>query len=273
MSNPSYLEKLQDFREARDQRMKTNPHSWLALIGLFRLAEGNNPFGSGIDNKIVLPEFIQERCGSFNLENGNISLVPTFNSNITVNGMPPDAHYLRNDRDEEPDKIESGTLTMMILLRGDNYYLRVWDKNAVAVRSFTGLKYFPVNPEFKIKARFIRYDPPKAVKILDIIGTACNSHLFGEAHFTLRGIDCSLVAEEDEDELLFSFTDETRTDLTYPGGRFLTAPKPENEYVILDFNQALNWPCAFTAFATCPLPPRENHLSVCIEAGEMRYQK
>jgi uncharacterized protein (DUF1684 family) len=273
MSDPSYHEKILDFREARDKRMKTSPSSWLALIGLFHIQEGDNPFGAGSANNIVLPEFTQERCGSFYLENKNVSLFLLPNSNLMINGKSPEVRFLRSDRDEEPDRIEVGALTMMVLQRGEKYYLRVWDKDAVRLKNFTGLKYFPVNSEYQIKARFIRYDPPREIRILDIIGTEYGSHLFGEAHFTLGGNDWSLVAEEDGDELLFSFTDETHTDMTYPGGRFLTVPKPENDHVILDFNQALNWPCAYTAFATCPLPPRENHLPVRIEAGEMRYQK
>jgi uncharacterized protein (DUF1684 family) len=273
MRDSSYLEKILDFREAREKRIKTSPSSWLALIGLFHIKEGDNPFGAGSANKIILPEFIQERCGSFHLENKNVSLFPSPNSNLMINGSSPEVRFLRSDRDEEPDRIEVGSLTMMVLQRGGKYFLRVWDKNVVALKNFTGLKYFPVNPEYQIKARFIHYAPPREIRILDIIGTEYESHLFGEAHFTLGGIDCSLVAEEDGDELLFSFTDETRSDMTYPGGRFLTVPKPENECVILDFNQALNWPCAYTAFATCPLPPSENHLPIRIEAGEMRYQK
>ncbi|MBN2258351.1 MAG: DUF1684 domain-containing protein, partial [Anaerolineaceae bacterium] len=96
--------------------------------------------------------------------------------------------------------------------------------------------------------------------------------LAGEIHFTLEGVDCRLVAEDSGNELLFSFTDLTRADVTYPGGRFLTVEKPRDNRVVLDFNLAVNWPCAYTDFATCPLPPTENHLPVRIEAGEMRYR-
>jgi len=272
MNDTGYLERILSLRDERNNRMKTNPLSWFALIGLFRLEEGENPFGADSTNKIILPEFIQERCGSFNLANGNISLIPLPNSNFMINAKSLEIRFLRNDRDEEPDKIEISSLTMMILRRGENYYLRVWDKDSEAVKNFTRLKFFPVKPEYQINARFILYDPPRTIKIMDAIGTDSESHLFGEAQFALDGSDCSLVAEEAGDELLLSFTDKTSSDTTYPGGRFLTAAKPKNDCVILDFNQALNWPCAYTAFATCPLPPNANHLPVRIEAGEMRYQ-
>jgi uncharacterized protein (DUF1684 family) len=273
MTDIDYSGRILSLRSAREKRLRDNPHSWLALIGLFQLEEGDNPFGAEPSNKIRLEKCEQASCGSFYLENGKVSLIPVLNSNITINNLMPESRYLRTDHDEEPDMIQAGSLTMMILLRGQDFYLRVWDAESPEVINFTGLKYFLVKPEYQITAEFITYEPPKVIKIQDVIGTVYDGHLFGEAHFTLNGIACILVAEEDDDELLISFTDKTREDLTYPGGRFLTVKKPENDQVILDFNLALNWPCAYTAFATCPLPPPENRLSVRIEAGEMRYRE
>lgn len=272
MIDTSYIEQILRLRAARDQRMRDNPQSWLALIGLFHLEEGENPFGADDSNKVTLEKCKQACCGSFHLENGNISLLPSLNSNITINDLKPESRYLRTDRDEKPDMIQVDSLTMMVLLRGQDYYLRVWDAESQEVRSFSGLKYFPVNPDYQISAKLIIYETPKGIKIQDVIGTVYDGRLFGEAHFTLNGFTCTLVAQEDDDELIFSFTDKTREDLTYPGGRFITVKKPKNDQVILDFNLALNWPCAYTAFATCPLPPAENRLPVRIEAGEMRYK-
>jgi hypothetical protein len=272
MPDINYYERILRIRKTRDNRMKTNPYSWLALIGLFRLEEGDNEFGAGNTNKIILPEFTQERCGSIYLENAKISLFPSSDSILMINKKPAEPCFLNTDRDEDPDIIEAGSLMMMILKRGEDLYLRVWNKDSVVLKGFKGLKYFPVNHDYQIKAKFITYNPPKAIRILDVIGTECDSQLFGEAHFVLDGNDCILVAEEDGDELLFNFTDKTRDDLTYPGGRFLTTIKPVKDCVILDFNLAVNWPCAYTPFATCPLPPKENHLPVRIEAGEMRYK-
>jgi uncharacterized protein (DUF1684 family) len=273
MIDTGYIERILSLRAARDKRIKDNPQSWLALVGLFHLEEGDNPFGADASNKITLEKCVQARCGSFHLENGKISLIPLSNSNITINNLIPEHRFLHADHDEEPDMIRAGSLTMKILIRGQDYYLRVWDAESPEVKKFSGLEYFPVKPEYQITAKFIAYDPPKVIKIQDVIGTVYDGHLFGEAHFTLHGITCTLVAEEDDDELLFSFTDQTHEDSTYPGGRFMTAKKPERDQVTLDFNQALNWPCAYTAFATCPLPPSENRLSVRIEAGERRYRE
>jgi uncharacterized protein (DUF1684 family) len=78
------------------------------------------------------------------------------------------------------------------------------------------------------------------------------------------------LVERESDRLYLLFTDPTNRDETYGGGRFLYSPMPEGGVVTLDFNQAFNPPCALTPYATCPLPPAENHLSVRIEAGEKR---
>lgn len=64
------------------------------------------------------------------------------------------------------------------------------------------------------------------------------------------------------------FRDTTSGKKTYAGGRFLYADAPVNGEVTLDFNKAVNPPCAFTPFATCPLPPKQNRLAVAINAGE-----
>ena len=54
-------------------------------------------------------------------------------------------------------------------------------------------------------------------------------------------------------------------------GRFFYSPMPQNGTIVLDFNKAYNPPCAFTPFATCPLPPPQNRLAARIEAGEKKY--
>lgn len=71
----------------------------------------------------------------------------------------------------------------------------------------------------------------------------------------------------------FVFADETNGDETYGAGRFLYANKPDsNNVVILDFNKAYNPPCAFTKYATCPLPPPQNSLKVRVTAGEKKFR-
>jgi uncharacterized protein (DUF1684 family) len=68
--------------------------------------------------------------------------------------------------------------------------------------------------------------------------------------------------------LYLLFWDQTGRDTTYGAGRFLYAPLPEGDHVLLDFNQAFSPPCAFTPYSACPLAPAQNRLAVRVEAGE-----
>lgn len=263
-------ETVMQSRKERDERVKANPRHWLALAGLFMLEEGDNSFGSADANKIVLPGFSHPRSGCLHLEDGQVSLTESAEG-VLLNRQPAEPRSLKADADGDPDLVEAGSIHMMVIRRGGKAMLRVWDVEAPTLKAFKGFKYFPVNPDLCLEAAFISYDPPKTFTVIDVIGSQHESSLLGEVHFNLNGKNLVLQIEDADDEGLISFVDETRKDLTYPGGRFLTLPKPLGDTVMLDFNAALNWPCAYTAWATCPLPPKENILPTRIEAGELRY--
>ena len=267
--NKAYFQIIQSQRVDRDQRVRANPVNWLSLIGLFPLKEGENCFGGTPDAQIVLPT---ETSGMLLLRKSQISLIPMVGTDLRVNDvLPTNSSLLQTDLNGPADRIETGSLVMSVIQRGERLYLRVWDKESAVLKSFNGFHYFPIRPEYCLQAQFERFDPPRILTTLDVIGTENRTTFAGMAHFTLDGCDCTLIAEDNEGELLFSFTDETRHDSTYPGGRKLSTAKPIGNVLTLDFNQTTNWPCAYTPFATCPLPPPENRLSVRIEAGEKRY--
>ncbi len=257
-------------RKERDERVRNNPHHWLALAGLFYLEDGDNSFGSADSNKIVLPGFPHPLSGCLRLEGDQVSLTEAADG-VLLNRQKAELRTLNADTDGDPDLIEAGRIHLMVIRRGGKAMLRAWDVEAQAVKDFKGFKYFPVNPAFSLNATFIPYDPPKTFMVTDVIGSQHESAMLGEVHFKLNGQDLVLQVEDADDEGLISFVDETRKDLTYPGGRLLTLPKPLGETLTLDFNLAINWPCAYTPWATCPLPPKSNFLPVRIEAGEMRY--
>ncbi|HCS40907.1 MAG TPA: DUF1684 domain-containing protein [Anaerolineaceae bacterium] len=272
MTEKYAAETLMQSRKDRDEHVRANPRHWLALAGLFMLKEGDNSFGSADANKIVLPGFPHPYSGCLHLEDGQVSLTESAEG-VLLNRQPAEPHFLKADVDGDPDLVEAGPIHLMIIRRGGNTMLRAWDVDAQALKEFKGFKYFPVNPDYCFKAKFMPYNPPKTFTVTDVIGSQHESSLLGEVHFNLNGKNLALQIEDADDEGLISFVDETRKDLTYPGGRFLTLPKPLEDTIMLDFNAALNWPCAYTAWATCPLPPKENFLPVRIEAGEMRYHE
>lgn len=266
-----YKKMIDTERLSHQQHLIENPLSWFALIGRFPLKEGVNRFGNQDGFWIQIPKLSEFQSGSLVVESGKVFLQDTTPNHITVNGNAPGFAPLRTDIDGDPDLIEARSIAMQVINRAGKFFLRVWDRESEEVKNFSGLKFFPVNPAFKLQAQYTPYDPPLLRKRYNAIGNEFDQPYSGIARFSIDGKDCSLIAEEDGDELLFSFTDETRRDETYPGGRYVVTPKPVNGWVTLDFNLAYNWPCAYTAYATCPLPDSQNHLAVRIEAGEKRY--
>jgi uncharacterized protein len=105
------------------------------------------------------------------------------------------------------------------------------------------------------------------------------SEVPGIAEFILDGKTYRLepILEKPGDkQLFFIFRDLTSKTETYGAGRFLYTPLPDQGLaqpgdVELDFNRAENPPCAYTPYATCPLPLPQNRLQVAIPAGQQRY--
>lgn len=273
MADSAYLKSILDFRKERDDRVRENPLSWLSLIGLFPLHDGENSFGQGTGCEIDLAGMLSGQNGAFRLVDGKVELAVNADCRITVNGEAVSSGVIHTDADGIPDLIEAGRYAMRVIRRGDSTFLRVWDREAPAWKDFTGYRYYPVKPDYSVTAEFVRFESPRVMTIQNVLGDMTDAVFPGEAHFTIGDRDCILIAEDADDELLFSFTDLTRGDDTYPGGRFISVPKPESDSFQLDFNLAVNWPCAYTSFATCPLPPFENRLQVRIEAGELRYKQ
>lgn len=270
MNTDRYIDSILEQRTAREKCILANPRNWFSLIGLFLLADGENALGGTQVNAIKIPGLPGGFTATLKLHHGEIDLVEC-KSDLQVNGKPAELRSLGTDHADVADVISVGDIHIMVIQRGERFFLRAWDLQAPTARNFSGLNYFPVDPAWRITAKFSCFPQPHILPVEDIVGTRYESKFIGRATFTINGEACSLIAEEDDEELLFSFTDLTRTASTYPGGRFITTPMLENNEVVLDFNLANNWPCAYTPHATCPLPPFENHLKVCVEAGEKRY--
>ena len=158
-----------------------------------------------------------------------------------------------------------------MIQRGSRTGIRLKDASSAARRNFAGLHYFPIREAFRIKAKYTPYDQPRKIRIVNVLGDASEDLSPGYVEFDLAGKHCRLEPLLEGNLLFFIFKDKTSGRETYPAGRFLYANLPKAGRVILDFNKAINPPCAFTPFATCPLPPRQNRLGVSIEAGELRY--
>lgn len=265
-----YIEHINSLRKQREAEFESDPLSWLNLAGLFWLEEGENSFGSSPEAKISLPQFPSAHCGHFLFRDKQVSVHPT--TQMDMNGGEIEARPLFTDKDPKADLLNIGSLTMKVIVRGGDTLVRVWDREADLKKGFNGFKYYPPDPRHKITARFVRYDPPIPTIRTEGIGTEIPTYFLGQARFTLNDRECTLEAEQSGNELLFNFKDATNNDSTYGGGRRFYLPPPDGDEIILDFNLANNWPCAYTPYATCPIPPRENTLKVRVEAGELRFK-
>jgi uncharacterized protein (DUF1684 family) len=249
----------------------TSPDSWLSLIGRHRLQPGVNSIGTAEDNTIKLaagPAYL----GTVTLADGKAGFVPAPGAIVTVDGQPATATELIYHADK-PTHVEFGTANFYVMERGDGLYLRVKDRASTRLKNFPGLDYFPVDPAWQIEAQWIPFDPPHQVNITNVLGQTSPAPVPGKAVFTHDGHTIELLPiDEGSDELFFVLTDLTAGEETYEASRFLYAAKPKDGKVILDFNRMQNPPCAFTPFATCPLPPKENHLPFRVTAGEKKFR-
>ena len=249
----------------------TSGDGWLTVIGLFWLSNGANTAGSDLNSHVKLPRG-PAKAGVFDLHNGATSFRAANGVAVSVNGkLTPALVQLKSDLDGPADQLEIAGLTMSVIQRGSRFGIRLKDEASQARREFRGLRWFPVNEEYRVSARFVAYDQPRMIPITNVLGDTEPEPSPGYAEFTLDAQRLRLEPVTQDKQLFFIFRDLTAGRETYPAGRFLYASWPKNGEVELDFNKAENPPCAFTAYATCPLPPKQNHLAVRIEAGEMNY--
>lgn len=241
-----YLLHLEAWRKEQEAALRAE-RGWLSLAGLFWLKEGENRLGGPL-----------KEAGVFLLAKGKVTFRPA--------GEPP--RELKSDGSGAPDFISWGSLTFYVLQRGKRLGIRLYDSESPVRKHFTGQQWYAPDPAFRVVAPFHAYTPPKLLEITNVLGDTQPVPCPGYVTFVLAGTQCRLEAQATPDGLFFNFRDLTSGKTTYPAGRFLETEKPDKGKVILDFNKAVSPPCAFTEFATCPLPPKANYLRVAIPAGE-----
>ena len=258
-------------------------NGWLTLIGLEWLKPGDNTFGSAPGNNFVVKAPTAAYLGVVQLNDKGLELLPPhggYPKGLLVDGrLPENPQTLGSDDSEHPSKITTGTVTITIIHRSERYGLRIKDSKAPARTQFHGLRWYPPDETYRVQAKWIPYKPPHQVAIPTILGTEVKSDVPGAAEFTLDGKMLRLepiLESPDEKELFFILRDTTSTTETYGAGRFLYTPLPDHGLtepgeLVLDFNRAQNPPCAYTPYATCPLPPPQNRLPIAIPAGQQRY--
>jgi len=269
----AYRQTLERFRAERREEVN-GPDGWNTLVGLFWLEPGASRVGSDSTAPVRLPaDRSPAALGTVFVEGDSVRFDAAPGARVTVGGVPVQSLRLRTDADSAQTVLAHGTLTLRVIRRGERLALRVKDREHPARTGFAGLRYFPVDTTWRIRARFVPSERMDSVEIVNIVGMMEKQPSPGLIEFEAGGRRHTLrpVLERGSPELFVMFKDSTSSTDTYQAGRYLYVSPPDSlGRVLLDFNRSYNPPCAFTAFATCPLPPRENHLPLRVAAGELR---
>ncbi len=286
----AHLQEVEQWRQERRTSLE-QPDGWFSLVGLFWLEQPESTCGSDPSSAVRLPDSAPARAGVFRMSDGGVEFEANpdagvlVDGQVTTRGVAPEGrkrnngpegdkrNMLATDVEGEPTVIEVGSIKLYLIDRGGRIGVRVKDSQSPALLAFDGLENFAVDPQWRTEARFVPYDPPRQIAVPTVLGTIAEQPSPGAVEFELAAASHRLdVLSGGDEEYFIVFGDASNGKQTYGGGRFLSAvAADEAGRVVLDFNQAYNPPCAFTPYATCPLPPRQNRLALAVHAGEKNY--
>lgn len=268
-SSPRYADDILAARKVRETRLKS-PTGWLSVVGLHWLEEGMNSIGAAADNTIIFPSTTTETIGAYQKDGNNIFFGKVEEVEVLSNGEP----YLGGLVDVQAFTVANhGSLHWYILKRGEKYGIRLKDTMSENRMNFKGIPYYEPDKKYRFNVQVT--DTQDSMTITNVLGVQSRVKIAAYLNLYIAEELYSLAAlDEGGDNYFLIFSDETSAVETYGGGRFLYPKKPCDtceQITVLDFNLAQNPPCAFTDFATCPLPPKRNHLRFKVKAGEKTY--
>lgn len=271
--NADYVSEIKQWHNQRIKRLM-QPDSWLSLAGLFWLKEGENSFGTDAGNDIRFPDPSPPFIGRFVLDNGEVSVrinkdVQVFHENDPVHKLS-----LKSDVSGDPTILKYKSLLWYVIDRDGKMGVRLKDTKSENISHFKGIDMFPIDPAWRFKAKLDTTNAPDMLNVPTVLGTISREPCPGALVFRYAGAEYRLypVGEPGDKSYFLIFADETSGGSTYGAGRFLSIPAVDDHgETIIDFNKAYNPPCAFTPFATCPLPPKGNRLPFQVLAGEKAY--
>jgi uncharacterized protein (DUF1684 family) len=204
------------------------------------------------------------------LRDGVVTLRVTSDATaVTIDGEAVTDATLRNDYDPQGlTRVVIGAVNFHVIKRADEYGIRVRDNNNPALQTFAGRTWYPVDSRYRVTATYRAYPQPTKLDTATIVGIDIAMENPGYVEFTLDGHAVRLEAFSGTNGQIWFVFKDTNPQM-YPGGKFLYATVNPDNSVVLDFNKGYNPPCAFTPYATCPLPPKQNVLAFPIEAGEI----
>ncbi len=268
-----YQDQIQKWRKEHESGLKADD-GWLTLAGLFWLEKGKtNSVGVGKEFDIQLPGRLKPgKFGVITMEARRISLSIEPGITATVDGRKIENIELASDENGKPTIVNFGDIEINAIKRKEKTGIRIRDKKSVEREEFNGLNWFPIDQKYELIAEFEPFKQERIMLVPNVLNQAVKMKSPGIARFVLDGREFTLQpALNGDGRLFFIFRDLSSRTESYGAGRFLYTEMPENGRLKIDFNKAENPPCAYTDFATCPLPPPQNDLRVKINAGEKHY--
>lgn len=246
---------------------------WVTIAGLHFLEAGVQTAGSGPSNDIVLDAGAPAVLGRFTLESGRVRFEPDPASGARLKGSPLTAPMtLQDDIPGPADEITAGDIRLVVHESGARQSLRVWNPNGALAKGFLGFRWFDIQPDHRVVARFIPDATPRTMRVVNTFGDLDEYKTEGVVEFTLQGRTLRLRPFTTRPKrFYFVFKDASSGVETYDAARFVYSDLRDDGTTILDFNQAYNPPCSFNPYTTCPIPLPENRLPVKVLAGERAY--
>lgn len=251
-----FVHRWQQWKVAREREL-AHPYGWLALVSLDWLS------GTPQEYPGVPGRWWQDRDAAYLDPDG---------ADLTVDSEPvTGVHRFELVNSGAGIRVATGDVEIEVARRS-GYLVRVHDPSAPALAAFTGVPTYEPDPGWVIPARFEPFEQPRPVTVGAVVEGL--SHVYttpGVVRFDHDGATHTLTAFNGArgDGLSILFTDATSGVTTYAANRAVEMDIPRDGVVLLDFNRARNLPCAFTDFATCPLPPPGNQLPFAVMAGEL----
>ncbi|WP_165232426.1 DUF1684 domain-containing protein [Aquisphaera insulae] len=268
----AYGAEIERFRQQREADLKSED-GWLSVVGLHWLSPGKLRLGSDPTADILLPASAPAEVGTIELRGEAANFEAASGATVMKSGAPFSAGEIRSDATGKPDVLSVGKIRLILLRRGTRYALRVKDPGSEARRNFKGLRWYPVDPSWRIPARFVPASGKTRLVFNTIVGEQEVAESPGHVVFRHDGKEYRLQAASEADgSLWIVFRDGTSGRTTAGGARQLTVSRTTTGELVLDFNRATNLPCAYIPFATCPLAPPQNRMSFPITAGEQTYE-
>ena len=268
-TSAAYTASIKHFDSLRFKAL-TEQNGWLNLAGLFWLKPGDNTFGSGANNTLVFKhKNMPALLGKFKVVGSRVSF--EFDKGVTKFPSDYSEELVLFDPSNKTDtSIVYNQFMWSIIIREDKIGVRFRDLMNPALWTFKGNKRFAINESWNLPAKFLPPNP-SGLFITNVLGQTTAQDYAGKISFNYQGKNYVLDAiSEGPGDLFVIFCDATNGINTYHTGRYMYVPRPDsNGNTFIDFNKAFNPPCAYTPFATCPIPPKQNKLPFKVTAGEL----